>query len=126
MEMRTQRSRRWKRLSAVAAGLAATASGLIALAPPASAHYAPIWHGNDLGQVPSTHTSVSIHDGECDSHTAWIEYQITGETSIRQTMDVNGCSTGGNSGNVPSGRLVRRARVCESSEGCTGWQVHIR
>jgi hypothetical protein len=124
METRVPRSKRWKRLGAAAAGVAATASGLIAFAPPAAAHYAPIWHGNDLGQVTSTHTTVSIYDGECDGNTVFIQYQATGESFVRQTMDLNGCNTGGNSFTVPSGRRVYRARVCETNVGCTGWSRH--
>lgn len=123
MQILAERSKMWRRLRVVAIGLVATVAGLVALASPAAAHYAPIWHGNDLGQVTSTHTRVSIYDGECDGVNAVIQYQVTGDSAVWQTMDLNGCTTGGSGFTLPSGRFVTRARVCEGTN-CTGWQNH--
>lgn len=85
----------------------------------AQAHELYIYHGDDKAAVTADHKTISVRDGECDSHFVWAEWTAANGTTGSLT-DANGCAGIGNQWSVPVG--VSQFRLCEQAVSCTPWR----
>ncbi|MGH3835809.1 MAG: hypothetical protein ACRDSF_08905, partial [Pseudonocardiaceae bacterium] len=60
-----------------------------------------------------------VEDREADGHGVYAQYKIRGSQNIYHVGDRNGSAPG--HGAEPAGGIVTEFRVCERSEGCSGW-----
>ena len=122
MTKTTQDRRPLRRAGYLAFGAALTAVMVLVASSPASAHYVELRHGdNDYAGVFERHNGLWVEDGECDNHGVYAEYYLAPPNNTLYTLwDPNGCTSG--IGVQYTNQPVDYVRLCENTQGCTGWR----
>jgi hypothetical protein len=89
----------------------------VALAAPAAAHSRAMYHGSDIGDVNTSHTSYTVKDNECDGYQVAMHGSWTGADWVTIVIDHDGC--GGTYSGFVGQTTAKYVRTCEVYNGGT-------
>lgn len=91
----------------------------LAVAWPALAHEASVFHGSDYARVYNSHASIQACDMEGDGNGVRAHWRDSAGNITAGDWDTNGNDPGCASDSLPSSAV--EFRICENNVGCSAW-----